>query len=65
MQGTRVWSLGWEGALEESTITHSSTPAWRIPTDRGALRATVPGGGEELDTTERLSTAQRSTSKIL
>ena len=32
--------------------THSSILAWRIPMDRGAWRATVHGGHEELDVTE-------------
>jgi len=31
MQETRVWSLGWEGPLEEEVATHSSILAWRIP----------------------------------
>ena len=43
MRETWVRSLGWEDALEEGTTTHSSTLAWRIPTDRGAWRATVHG----------------------
>ena len=29
--GDRVWSLGWEDALEEERATHSSILAWRIP----------------------------------
>ena len=33
---TLVQSLGQEDPLEEGTATHSSTLAWRIPTDRGA-----------------------------
>ena len=36
-----VWSLGWEGSLEEGMTTHSSILAKRIPTDRGAWQATV------------------------
>ena len=43
MQETLVQSLGWEGPLEKDMATHSSFLAWRIPTDRGAWRATVPG----------------------
>ena len=43
MQETLVQSLGWEGPLEKEMATHSSFLAWRIPTDRGAWRATVPG----------------------
>ena len=38
-----VRSLGWEDPLEEGMATHSSILAWRIPTDRGALWATVHG----------------------
>ena len=30
MQETRVWSLGWEDALEKEMATHSSILAWRI-----------------------------------
>ena len=41
MWKTWVWSLGWEDPLEEGMTTHSSTPAWRIPMDRGAWQATV------------------------
>ena len=43
MQETRVRSLNWEDPLEESTATHSSILAWRIPIDRGACWATVHG----------------------
>ena len=31
MQDTRVWSLGWEDALEKETATYFSNLAWRIP----------------------------------
>ena len=31
MWETRVWSLGWEDALEKRMTTHSSILAWRIP----------------------------------
>ena len=41
MRETWVWSLGWEDPLEEVMETHSSVLAWRIPMDRGALRATL------------------------
>ena len=51
MQETWVRSLGWEDPLEEGLATHSSILAWRIPTDRGAWRATVHGIAE-LDMTE-------------
>ena len=43
MRETWVQSLGWEDPLEEEMATHSSILAWRIPMDRGAWRATVPG----------------------
>ena len=53
MQETWIRSLGWEDPLEEGMAAHSSMLAWRIPMDRGAW------GHKELDTTERLNTAQR------
>ena len=43
MWETWVWSLGWEGSLEEGMETHSSILAWRIPMDREAWQATVRG----------------------
>ena len=54
MQETQVWSLGGEDLLEEGMATHSSIPAWRIPTDRGAWWAAVHGGHKELDMTEAI-----------
>ena len=41
MQETRVWSLGWEDALEEEMATHFSIPAWEIPwtEEPGGLRS--------------------------
>ena len=41
MWETWVQSLGWEDPLEEGMATPSSTLAWRIPMERGALRTTV------------------------
>ena len=41
MQETWVQSLGWKDPLKEGMAAHSSTPAWRIPMDREAWRATV------------------------
>ena len=38
-----ILSLDWEDPLEEGMETHFSILAWRIPTDRGAWWATVPG----------------------
>ena len=44
MRETWVQSLGyWEDPLEEGMATHSSILAWRIPIDKGAWRAAVPG----------------------
>ena len=40
--------LGWEDPLEESMATHSSILAWRIPVDRGAWWATIPGVAKAL-----------------
>ena len=40
---TWAQSLGWEDPLEEGMETHSSILAWRIPVDREAWPATVPG----------------------
>ena len=44
--------------------THSTILAWRIPTDRGAWRATLHGIAE-LDITERLSTVCAHLEKCL
>ena len=55
-------TLGWESPMEESMATHSSVLAWRIPMDSRAWWATVYGV-VELDTTERLSTAQKLKAK--
>ena len=49
---TWVPSLGWEDPLEEGMATHSSILAWGIHGQRS------PWSSKELDTTERLSTAQ-------
>ena len=43
MQETWVQSLGWEDPLEEDMATYSSILDWRIPMNRGAWWATVPG----------------------
>ena len=43
MWETWVPSLGWEDPLEVGMTIHSSIPAWRIPMDKGAWRATVLG----------------------
>ena len=41
MGETWVQSLSWDDPLEEVMATHSSILAWRIPMDRGTLRAMV------------------------
>ena len=51
MQDTWVQSLGGEDPLEEGMTTHSSSLAWRIPTDRGVWHVTVHRVAES-DTTE-------------
>ena len=56
----QVRSLGFEDPLQKGMATHSSILAWRISMDKGAWWATVHGGHEESDMTERLST-QRAT----
>ena len=43
MWETWIRSLSWEDPLEKGMATHTSILAWRIPTDRGAWRATVHG----------------------
>ena len=54
----KIWvrSLGWEDPLEEGMATHSSILAWRIHGQRN-LVGYSPWNKQELDTTERLSTA--------
>jgi len=43
MWETWVQSLGWEDPLEKGMATHSRTLAWKIPLDRRAWPAIVPG----------------------
>ena len=45
-QEMHVRSPGWEDPLEKEMAAHSSVLAWRIPTDRGAWRATVHGAAK-------------------
>ena len=59
MRDTWVQSLGWEDPLEESMATHASILAWIIPRTEAPMGCS-PWGRKELDTTERLSTAQQS-----
>ena len=43
MRETCAWSLNWDNSLEKGMATHFTMLVWRIPTDRGAWRATVHG----------------------
>ena len=43
MWETWVQSLGWEDALEEGMVTHSSILSWRIPMVKGAWWPPVHG----------------------
>ena len=53
MQEIWVQSLGGKDPLEESTATHSSIRAWRIPwTEEPGGLHTVLGVAEESDTAE-------------
>ena len=61
MLKTWVRSLCWEDPLEKEMSTYSSTPAWRIPMDRGDWQAAVDGVAKSWTQTERLS---RSSSKM-
>ena len=63
VQESRVWSLGWEDLLEKDMATHSSILALKIPMDRRARWATW--GHKESDMTERLSTQQMQSFKII
>ena len=60
MWETWVRSLAWEDPLEEGMATHSGVLAWRIPTDRGAWRATVQKVAES-GTTEATQHARMGT----
>ena len=44
--GDAGWIPGSEDPVEEGMATHSSILVWRIPMDRGAWRATVPGASK-------------------
>ena len=57
VQETWVPSLGRKDPLEEVMATHSSILAWIIHEQR-SLASYSPQGPEDLDTTERLSTAK-------
>ena len=55
-QEMQVRSLGREDPLEEGVATHSSVLAWRIPTYRGAWRATVQRAAKSCTGLKRPST---------
>ena len=61
MRETWVQSLSWDEPLQEGLATHSTVLVWRIPTYRGACRATVDGVAES-DMTEA---SQHSTAMLL
>ena len=54
MQEIQVWSLGWEGPLEEGMVTHSSIHAGKSHGQR-SLVGYSPWGHKKLDTTEQPS----------
>ena len=54
MQETRVQSLGREDPLEKGMAVPSRILAWRIPTDRGAWRATVTGSQSRMRVNTRI-----------
>ena len=54
MQETRVWSLGWDDALEKEMVAHSSILAWKISWTEKSSRY-CPWGHIEVDTTEQLT----------
>ena len=43
MWEAQVRTLNQEDPLEKEMVTHSSILTWRIPTDKGACKATVHG----------------------
>ena len=56
MQGTQLWSLGQEDALEKEMATHSSILACRIPSrEELSMVGYIAWGCKELDMTEQLS----------
>ena len=64
MQETWVQPLALEDPLEEDMATHASIPAWRIPMDGEAWRATVHGARKRqtrLNDEAQHSTAPRHT----
>ena len=62
MQETWIHSLGWEDPLEHGNPLQYS--CLEYPHEQRSLVSYSPWGGKESDTTERLSTAQHSTSQL-
>ena len=60
MQEIWVWSPGWEDTLEEGMANPLQYPCLENPHGQRSLVGYRPWGHKELDTTERLSTAQHS-----
>ena len=56
-------SLGWEDPLEKEMATHSYILAWRVPIDRGAWQATVPGVRVRHDWATKHNTSSEPLSK--
>ena len=61
MWETWVPSLGWEDPLEEGMTNPLQYSYLENPHGQRSLRGYSPWGRKELDTTERLSTAQHRT----
>ena len=64
-QKSSVWSLWWENPLKEGMETHSSIFAWRIPMDRGPLRAVVHGSQIARDDWTTKNTHHKETGSVL
>ena len=64
MKETWVWFLDWEDSLEESTATHCSILAWRIPwtEEPGRLQST---GSSRVDVTKRHGTVPQLDSSAI
>ena len=60
VQETQVQFQGWEDPLEKGMATHSSNSCLENPHGQRSLAGYSPWGREESDTTERLTTAQKS-----
>ena len=61
----RVQCLDWEDPLEEGVVPHSSILAWRIPTNRGAWRATVHRVAKSHIGLKRLTTHTQQSAELM